>query len=154
MIKCFAGGMQATVRFQIEHLGFEGLHDGDVILCNHPKAGGSHLPDLTVITPVCVFSNVIPFKPLHTLTLLLFRQQTCSFAVVKYAASGTTLIAFGFFEACSWRSDFLEKSYESTQNNRQYVYISLSICPAIFNSETMVAKAVTFYIYNVDDEQI
>uniref|UniRef100_A0A0M3IQS7 Hydantoinase_B domain-containing protein n=1 Tax=Ascaris lumbricoides TaxID=6252 RepID=A0A0M3IQS7_ASCLU len=49
------GGMQATVRFQIEHLGFEGLHDGDVILCNHPKAGGSHLPDLTVITPVCVF---------------------------------------------------------------------------------------------------
>uniref|UniRef100_F1KRH0 5-oxoprolinase n=1 Tax=Ascaris suum TaxID=6253 RepID=F1KRH0_ASCSU len=46
------GGMQATVRFQIEHLGFEGLHDGDVILCNHPKAGGSHLPDLTVITPV------------------------------------------------------------------------------------------------------
>ncbi|VDM49570.1 unnamed protein product [Toxocara canis] len=46
------GGMQATVRFQIEHLGIEGMHDGDVILCNHPKAGGSHLPDLTVITPV------------------------------------------------------------------------------------------------------
>ena len=28
------------------------LHRGDVILANHPKAGGSHLPDLTVITPV------------------------------------------------------------------------------------------------------
>lgn len=25
---------------------------GDVILANHPSAGGSHLPDLTVITPV------------------------------------------------------------------------------------------------------
>ena len=25
---------------------------GDVILSNHPGAGGSHLPDLTVITPV------------------------------------------------------------------------------------------------------
>merc|ERR1719233_531194 len=25
---------------------------GDVILANHPKAGGSHLPDLTIITPV------------------------------------------------------------------------------------------------------
>uniref|UniRef100_A0A914RF51 5-oxoprolinase n=1 Tax=Parascaris equorum TaxID=6256 RepID=A0A914RF51_PAREQ len=48
---CFAGGMQATVRFQIEHLTYEGLRDGDVILCNHPKAGGSHLPDFTVITP-------------------------------------------------------------------------------------------------------
>uniref|UniRef100_A0A0M3JD74 5-oxoprolinase (inferred by orthology to a human protein) n=1 Tax=Anisakis simplex TaxID=6269 RepID=A0A0M3JD74_ANISI len=46
------GGMQATVRFQIEHLGFEGMRDDDVILCNHPRAGGSHLPDLTVITPV------------------------------------------------------------------------------------------------------
>ena len=28
------------------------LRDGDVILSNHPCAGGSHLPDLTVITPV------------------------------------------------------------------------------------------------------
>ena len=30
----------------------EDLHEGDVILSNHPAAGGSHLPDLTVITPV------------------------------------------------------------------------------------------------------
>ena len=28
------------------------LHPGDVILSNHPVAGGSHLPDLTIITPV------------------------------------------------------------------------------------------------------
>lgn len=28
------------------------LEEGDVILSNHPCAGGSHLPDLTVITPV------------------------------------------------------------------------------------------------------
>lgn len=28
------------------------LRPGDVLLANHPKAGGSHLPDLTVITPV------------------------------------------------------------------------------------------------------
>lgn len=28
------------------------FHEGDVILSNHPDAGGSHLPDLTVITPV------------------------------------------------------------------------------------------------------
>ena len=41
--------MQETVRFQMRHLGEEGMRDGDVILCNHPKAGGSHLPDLTVI---------------------------------------------------------------------------------------------------------
>ncbi|XP_027713466.1 5-oxoprolinase isoform X2 [Vombatus ursinus] len=45
------GAMQETVQFQINHLG-EDLQPGDVILSNHPKAGGSHLPDLTVITPV------------------------------------------------------------------------------------------------------
>ncbi|XP_064910786.1 5-oxoprolinase isoform X2 [Columba livia] len=45
------GAMQETVQFQIRHLGEE-LRDGDVILSNHPSAGGSHLPDLTVITPV------------------------------------------------------------------------------------------------------
>ena len=37
--------------FQIETLGDE-IAEGDVILSNHPVAGGSHLPDLTVITPV------------------------------------------------------------------------------------------------------
>ena len=31
----------------------EGLHEGDVLVSNHPQlAGGSHLPDITVITPV------------------------------------------------------------------------------------------------------
>ena len=45
------GAMQNTVRYQMQAL--EGnIHEGDVILANHPKAGGSHLPDLTVITPV------------------------------------------------------------------------------------------------------
>lgn len=52
------GGMQATVTYQIDTLGKKGIHRGDVLLCNHPKAGGSHLPDLTVITPVfCGDSN-------------------------------------------------------------------------------------------------
>ena len=36
---------------QINHLK-DGFKEGDVILSNHPSAGGSHLPDLTVITPV------------------------------------------------------------------------------------------------------
>ncbi len=32
------------------------MKEGDVILSNHPCAGGSHLPDLTVITPVRYFT--------------------------------------------------------------------------------------------------
>ncbi|XP_063062907.1 5-oxoprolinase isoform X2 [Engraulis encrasicolus] len=45
------GAMQETVQYQIKALG-SSLKEGDVILSNHPCAGGSHLPDLTVITPV------------------------------------------------------------------------------------------------------
>ncbi|XP_071092367.1 LOW QUALITY PROTEIN: 5-oxoprolinase-like [Haliotis cracherodii] len=45
------GAMQETVQYQMRQLG-DNFRKGDVILSNHPSAGGSHLPDLTVITPV------------------------------------------------------------------------------------------------------
>lgn len=45
------GAMQETVQYQLRRRG-DDLQDGDVILSNHPSAGGSHLPDFTVITPV------------------------------------------------------------------------------------------------------
>jgi len=48
------GAMQEAVRFQLAHAAAgEPLQPGDVLLSNHPQlAGGSHLPDMTVITPV------------------------------------------------------------------------------------------------------
>ena len=42
--------MQQAVQYQLKQK--IPLSPGDVILSNHPVAGGSHLPDLTVITPV------------------------------------------------------------------------------------------------------
>lgn len=45
------GAMQETVRYQIKAFN-DNFERGDVILSNHPSAGGSHLPDLTVITPI------------------------------------------------------------------------------------------------------
>ncbi|XP_033609037.1 5-oxoprolinase isoform X3 [Cryptotermes secundus] len=45
------GSMQEAVQYQMRSLE-GGFQEGDVILTNHPAAGGSHLPDLTVITPV------------------------------------------------------------------------------------------------------
>ncbi|XP_012343287.1 5-oxoprolinase isoform X1 [Apis florea] len=45
------GAMQETVQYQMKAFNGE-FERGDVILANHPLAGGSHLPDLTVITPV------------------------------------------------------------------------------------------------------
>ncbi|XP_013191832.1 5-oxoprolinase [Amyelois transitella] len=53
------GAMQETVQYQMKVRG-DSLKPGDVLLANHPKAGGSHLPDLTVITPVFHKSNPRP----------------------------------------------------------------------------------------------
>ena len=44
--------MQEAVKSQIEFSKLNPLKPGDVLLSNHPACGGSHLPDLTVITPV------------------------------------------------------------------------------------------------------
>ncbi|XP_048517998.1 5-oxoprolinase [Dendroctonus ponderosae] len=44
------GAMQEAVQFQMKTR--KNFLPGDVILSNHPAAGGSHLPDFTVITPV------------------------------------------------------------------------------------------------------
>lgn len=54
------GSMQEAVRYQIDFLK-DDLKDGDVIVSNHPNAGGSHLPDITVITPV--FEDASSTKP-------------------------------------------------------------------------------------------
>ena len=45
------GAMDEAVKSQIR-LRAGRFRNGEVILSNHPAAGGSHLPDLTVITPV------------------------------------------------------------------------------------------------------
>jgi len=45
------GAMQEAVRWQIDHLK-DDWKEGEVLVSNHPQAGGSHLPDITVITPV------------------------------------------------------------------------------------------------------
>lgn len=45
------GSMSFAVKFQLERWAGQ-LHPGDVFLANSPIAGGSHLPDLTVITPI------------------------------------------------------------------------------------------------------
>ncbi|OQD79931.1 hypothetical protein PENANT_c041G09969 [Penicillium antarcticum] len=45
------GSMEYAVRYQHEQYG-DSLKPGDHILTNHPLAGGTHLPDITIITPV------------------------------------------------------------------------------------------------------
>ncbi|CAH9050164.1 unnamed protein product [Cuscuta epithymum] len=45
------GAMSSTIRWQLQYWG-DNLYEGDVLVTNHPSSGGSHLPDITVITPV------------------------------------------------------------------------------------------------------
>ncbi|WFD45090.1 5-oxoprolinase (ATP-hydrolyzing) [Malassezia psittaci] len=49
------GSMSFAVQYQVDHMqefGHGKFARGDVVLANHPVAGGSHLPDITSITPV------------------------------------------------------------------------------------------------------
>lgn len=39
--------LQEAVRWQIQHLGAD-WKEGEVIMSNHPAAGGSHLPDVSI----------------------------------------------------------------------------------------------------------
>lgn len=57
------GAMQEAVRFQVEHWADKGgIQEGDVMISNHPQlAGGSHLPDITAITPVFFNGEIIFF---------------------------------------------------------------------------------------------
>lgn len=45
------GSMQFAIKYQHD-LHKDTLKPGDVLVSNHPEAGGTHLPDITVITPV------------------------------------------------------------------------------------------------------
>ncbi|KAG8760176.1 hypothetical protein FRC12_009608 [Ceratobasidium sp. 428] len=45
------GAMSFAVKYQMKVHGKD-LKEGDVLMANSPSAGGSHLPDITIITPV------------------------------------------------------------------------------------------------------
>ncbi|KFY84215.1 hypothetical protein V500_09499 [Pseudogymnoascus sp. VKM F-4518 (FW-2643)] len=50
-VPAMIGSMAFAVKWQIDYWGTD-LSPGDVILSNAPICGGTHLPDLTVITPI------------------------------------------------------------------------------------------------------
>lgn len=54
------GAMSSTVRWQLNYWG-DNLNEGDVLVTNHPCAGGSHLPDITVVTPVFYNEKLVFF---------------------------------------------------------------------------------------------
>ncbi|EMY35981.1 5-oxoprolinase (ATP-hydrolyzing) [Arthrobacter crystallopoietes BAB-32] len=53
------GLMPTLVRRSLEQVGLENIAPGDVLLTNNPYLGGSHLPDMCVITPVFVGDRLV-----------------------------------------------------------------------------------------------
>src|SRR5439155_12691102 len=49
------GAMPASVRAAIEH--FQYFEPGDLILLNDPFLGGTHLPDITMVSPIFIASD-------------------------------------------------------------------------------------------------
>ncbi|CAO3686643.1 unnamed protein product [Umbelopsis ramanniana] len=54
------GALSHAVRWQTSYYG-DDLKEGDVIMTNHPACGGSHLPDITIITPVFQDGKIVFF---------------------------------------------------------------------------------------------
>uniref|UniRef100_A0AC35U4K0 5-oxoprolinase n=1 Tax=Rhabditophanes sp. KR3021 TaxID=114890 RepID=A0AC35U4K0_9BILA len=54
------GGMQTAVKYLINLKGRDGIKPGESVISNHPKEGGSHLPDLTIITPIYISNQTYP----------------------------------------------------------------------------------------------
>lgn len=55
------GAMPFSVKAALEEYPPETLSEGDSVLLNDPFYGGAHLPDLTLVTPVFHYSEIIAF---------------------------------------------------------------------------------------------
>jgi N-methylhydantoinase B len=55
------GALQFAVRETIEEVGISTFEEGDAVLLNDPYRGGTHLPDLTAITPIFHEGAIVAF---------------------------------------------------------------------------------------------
>lgn len=55
------GALQFAVREAIEEVGISTFEEGDAVLLNDPYRGGTHLPDLTAITPIFYSGQIVAF---------------------------------------------------------------------------------------------
>lgn len=55
------GSMRFSVRFAVEAFERDGFELGDAILLNDPYRGGSHLPDVTIVSPIFSGGHIVGF---------------------------------------------------------------------------------------------
>ena len=56
------GSMIFSVRQAIEDLGINNIEEGDQIVLNDPYKGGTHLPDITLISPIYYHGDIVAFS--------------------------------------------------------------------------------------------
>ncbi|KAK7413372.1 hypothetical protein QQX98_007749 [Neonectria punicea] len=121
------GSMQFAVQYQ--HKLWEGrLRDGDVLVSNHPSCGGTHLPDITVITPVFDKGEItfyVASRGHHSDIggILPGSMPPTSFALWQEGASieSTKLVSEGRFDEDEVRRLLLEEpaKYEGCSGTRR-----------------------------------
>src|ERR1700682_3102744 len=55
------GSMPYSVRYTVDEVGRDNLRPGDAVLLNDPFRGGSHLPDVTLVTPIFFDKALVGF---------------------------------------------------------------------------------------------
>lgn len=57
----FLGNLEITIQQTIEKYGYDGIHEGDVFLINDSYMTGTHLGDITVISPIFFAGDLVGF---------------------------------------------------------------------------------------------
>jgi N-methylhydantoinase B len=55
------GSLPFSVRYASDAFGLDGFEPGDAVVLNDPYRGGSHLPDVTIVSPVFVDDRLVGF---------------------------------------------------------------------------------------------
>lgn len=55
------GSLPFSVRYAIESFELDGFRPGDAVLLNDPYRGGSHLPDVTIVSPIFLGEDLVGF---------------------------------------------------------------------------------------------
>ncbi|MBN2645696.1 MAG: hydantoinase B/oxoprolinase family protein [Desulfuromonadaceae bacterium] len=104
------GAMSEAVKQQMVRFAGQ-LEPGDVLLSNHPRQGGSHLPDMTVITPLWRDDEVVLYlanrghhADIGGLTPGSMPPFSCTLSEEGCAIAGMKLVERGVFQEAAIRA--------------------------------------------------
>jgi 5-oxoprolinase (ATP-hydrolysing) len=104
------GAMQATVQYALQR--FPMMKPGDSFITNDPQCGGSHLPDITLITPVFSRENELVFFVANR----AHHAEIGGLAPGSMAPNSTTLAEEGVVIPIQYLTDGAQDRYPAIQS--------------------------------------